>query len=156
MKSLAGLWGLLGGNHLATAAAQSLESMIAEAVAMDRAMRWAKELIEGVKGHDGTRSAATAAAARQCHVSVAQLRSLIQPSRRPKSLDVGLWFRLRDAYLAALRRRLAALQLEIEVIARLDAGDGSHHDLLRQAQALVDRIEDAARAVDGGNANTLR
>ncbi len=39
MKSLAGLWGLLGGNHLATAAAQSLESMIAEAVAMDRAMR---------------------------------------------------------------------------------------------------------------------
>jgi len=39
MKSLAGLWALMGGNHLATAAAQSIESMIAEAFAMDRAMR---------------------------------------------------------------------------------------------------------------------
>ena len=114
--------------------------------ALDRATRWAKALTEGIAtdDQDAPRATAARAAAGRCGVSVAQLRSLLQPSRRPKGLDVRVWLRIRDAYLAHLRRRLAALQVEIAAVERMDAADGRYHNLLDEAKALVSHIEDAA------------
>lgn len=111
--------------------------------AVEQAALMAQELTEGVQSDEGTKQSAARAAARRAGISFAVFRALLQPSRRPKYLDVGIWQRMRAAYLAHLRRKLVALQAEIVMAEALDAPDRATLDLLDDAKALVRKMESA-------------
>src|SRR6185436_1716709 len=71
--------------------------------------------------------------ARETTVSPARIKALLQPSRRPKTVDVGFFGRLTRAYLDYLRRRVGELETEIERVQTLARA----HD--RAAHALLDK-----------------
>lgn len=88
----------------------------------------------------GTLDAAYAIATRH-RIPQALVRALVQPSRRPKIIDVRWYGRLWQAYLDSLRRQLAATELEIARVEALGASDGTIDALLDKATAQVRRIE---------------
>lgn len=112
--------------------------------AVDQAIEWAKELTEGIKSDEASLNTATRAAAREIHVPFSRLRSLLQPSRRPKTVDVGLWFGLRHALIAHLRRKAAALQARITYLETLGADEAEIRELRDLAQDFARRVERAA------------
>ena len=119
---------------------QSNQSLSADPVA-DAAL-YAAHLIDAEKKATnlGTLDAARNIATRH-RLPQALLRALIQPSRRPKDIGQRWWARLKRAYLDALRRQLAELELEIARVEACGAPDRSVGDLLDKAQALCRRIE---------------
>ena len=88
--------------------------------------------------HDALR-----AVARECRISASSLRKFIQPSRRPKSIGVDLWQRLRGGYIAFLRRQLHDIQSRIDAVEAMGTPGPDILDLLDEAQALVGRIRKA-------------
>lgn len=76
-------------------------------------------------------------------VGFSQLRRLIHPSRRPKSVSLDLWQRLSDCYVRFLRRELSRLQTEIARVEALrGADDAALRELVDEAEALARRIKD--------------
>lgn len=108
--------------------------------AVDRAVALTTRMIKLNRGQHGTEKAAIAATAWQCRVSQSVIRRFAYPSRRPKSVDLGLWERIRGAYFAMLRRQLAGIQTEIARVEHLDDPDGAIRRLLDEAEAVADRI----------------
>lgn len=100
----------------------------------------ARDFVKQSRGHYETD---TAAIARRAHVSPAAIRRFVQPSRRPKSVSLELWQRLRAAYSEFLRGQVAALERDIARVEALDPADRALRDLAAEAEALARRIREA-------------
>jgi hypothetical protein len=115
---------------------------------VDRTTSITTQLVALSRGHHGSEQAAIAYAARQCRVSVSVIRRFVYPSKRPKSVSLDIWERIRSGYLRFLRSQLAGLETEVLRVERLGADDGAARDLADKARTLVARIEAAARDID--------
>ena len=108
---------------------------------------WAREIYQETKetsDEDIEPDELMRCAAGRCSVPFQKFRSFIHPSRRPKSVDVGIWQRVRRSYVAYLRRKLANLEAEVALVESLDPADGATLDLLDRARSLIRKIEEAA------------
>lgn len=103
----------------------------------------ARDFLQQSRGLYDTDQAAIAAIARKAHVSPAALRRFVQPSRRPKSVSLELWQRLRTAYSEFLRGQVAALERDIARVEALDPADRALRDLAAEAEDLARRIREA-------------
>lgn len=83
--------------------------------------------VKAREGHDGGRNGAITAIARDAHVSPAQIRAFLHPSRWPKTVSHGVVRRLSDAYLVFLRRKFGELEAEIQ---RVETIVGDHSPAL--------------------------
>ncbi|MEN6302215.1 MAG: hypothetical protein ABFD96_05780 [Armatimonadia bacterium] len=108
---------------------------------VDRACELAKQLFSTARGHYDTDAETIRAIARHSGLSTAEIRQLLQPSRRPKDVRLGVWSRLRGSYRRYLERQLAKIEDEIDRLAYLDPDDAADRDLLHQAETLVDKIK---------------
>lgn len=115
---------------------------------VDRACEIARSLIHAAMGTHDTDHSAIQAVARTARLTPAVLRRFVQPSRRPKSVDLTVWERLVAAYRQYLRRRLAQLETEIAALEHLDPSERALLDLLDEARALVGQIEAFTQARD--------
>lgn len=69
--------------------------------------------------------------------------------RRTKTLDIGVFARIRAAYLDLCERQVSKLQREIE-IEKAILGDDSLEDLSREAAELVARVQARKALTRGG------
>lgn len=111
---------------------------------VERACDIARSLFNHARGHHDTDAATVRTIARRAHLTPAEVRRLLQPSRRPKDVRLGVWQRLLGAYRAYLQRELVDLQNEIARLDHLEPDDAALQDLLHQARALCREIEAAA------------
>lgn len=102
-----------------------------------------RAFLKQARGHYVSDQAAIAAIARRAHVSPAAIRRFVQPSRRPKTVSLELWQRIRAAYADFLRSQLRALEHDIARIETLDPADGALRNLVDEAEALAQRIKAA-------------
>lgn len=117
---------------------------------VDRACELAKQLFTTARGHYDTDAEAIRAIARHSGLSPAEIRQLLQPSRRPKDVRLGVWSRLRGSYRRYLERQLATLEDEIARLDHLDPDDRALLDLLDRARALESKVEAALEAISPG------
>lgn len=113
------------------------------ASSVDRACQIAKQLFQHSRGNHDTDAATVRTIARRAQLTPAEIRQLLQPSRRPKDVRLGVWQRLVTAYRRFLARELAALEDEIARLEHLEPDDAALQDLLRKARALCGEIETA-------------
>lgn len=117
----------IGGSGVARAAAVATE--------------FVKEVKKGDDDAGSVRKAATAVA-KQSGIGKAFILRLVQPSRRPKSIDWDVGTRLVEAYLKYLRRQHRELEIKIKLVEALAGSDrASVRDLLHEAEALQNRIK---------------
>lgn len=107
---------------------------------VERACQIAKNFFQHARGHHDTDAATVRTIARRAHLTPAEVRQFLQPSRRPKDVRLGVWQRLVGAYRRYLERELAALQDEIDRLADLDPDDRALLDLLHEAENLERKI----------------
>lgn len=120
---------------------ESYRSLSASALVHEAAEQTDRLVARTLETEGGNRDEAIGRISTQARVPRTVLRSLLQPSRRPKSL-AGHWLlRIRGFYLAHLRKQLRALQLEIQRIEALEPSDGAAQACLDDAKALVAEIE---------------
>lgn len=118
---------------------------------VDRACEIAKSFFNHCRGFHDTDADTVRAIARRSHLTVAEIRQLLQPSRRPKDVRLGVWGRLLGAYRRHLERELAALNAEIIRLEALDPDERAVAALLDKAKALVSEIEAAAPPLHPGS-----
>ena len=112
---------------------------------VDIAIGITQEFVGETRKAHGSDSKAIEDVAAASGVSRTIIRSLWQPSRRPKSIDFDVFERLRGAWLRHLRRQRQRIDNDIR---RIEALGGDPHlvdELCAQAQDLVDRVEALAR-----------
>lgn len=110
---------------------------------VDRACEIAKSLFQHARGNHDTDAATVRTIARRAHLTPAEVRQLLQPSRRPKDVRLGVWQRLLGSYRAFLARELAALEDEIARLQFLEPDDAALQDLLHKAEALAGEVRAA-------------
>ncbi len=111
---------------------------------VDKAVNVASDFVTAMKGSNnaGSVEEAVRVVAHKSGIGQAFVLRLIQPSRRPKSVDVGIWSRLVHAYLKYLRLQHRELEIKIKLVESLARSDqAAVRDLLDEATALQDRIK---------------
>ena len=102
-----------------------------------------RDFLKQCRGQYETDHDAITAIARHAHVTPSVMRRFIQPSRRPKSVSLDIFRRIRSAYADYLRGQLAALEAKIARVEALDPDDRALRDLAVQVEALASRIRAA-------------
>lgn len=102
-----------------------------------------RDFLKQCRGQYETDHDAIKAIARHAHVTPSVMRRFIQPSRRPKSVSLDIFRRIRSAYARYLRGQLAALQAKIDRAEALAPDDRALRDLAAQVETLADRIRAA-------------
>ncbi len=115
---------------------------------VDRTVSIATQFVALSRGHHGSEQAAIAHAARQCRVTPSVLKRFVYPSKRPKSVSLDIWERLRSGYLRFLRSQLDHLETEVSRVEHLGIDDRAAGDLAVKARSLVARIEAAAQDIE--------
>ena len=106
------------------------------------ATRLVTELVNAKRGTSGGTHAAIRTVSVECNITAAQVRRLLQPSRRPKDVGLGIWLRITHAYRRYLLRQIAALEQELRVMEALGNVDPrTAGDLAAEAEALRRRIK---------------
>lgn len=106
------------------------------------AIRLVTELVNARRTTSGGTHAAIRTVATDCNITAAQVRRLLQPSRRPKDVGISVWLRITNAYRRYLLRQIAELEQELRVMAALGNVDPrTAGDLAAEAEALRRRIK---------------
>ena len=108
---------------------------------VEQAASLISELVAREEQKSGGKDAAAKTLSNRYRLPYGIIRALLQPSRRPKTIDACFWFRLHDGYLSYCRNQIYELQCEIERVERLGASDEPAKALVDKAQALIDRLK---------------